>query len=320
MATADPNIGRREAIGFGIESTPGTGVAPQVWFRWKTNSIQPRTNVAESEGALGVVDRVGDSGVTGRWVEGTVGGDLSTVAIGYILRGFFGNVSTGAASGGIYPHTFSNKQSAVPTSLTVASSGPLGDKRHSYGVLDNLEISAETGAFVQFSSALKARMGASSSETVNLVTEDLFTSEHITVKIASDVTGLNAATALKASSTKLNLERPSQPFFPLGNTDSPEFDRGAFDARGEFVVRLTDTQYETDFLANVIKALRISLVNGNKELTFTASKARYRELEKSRDLNDVVTATIQFFCEYDTATGTSITPVLKNAQATYVAA
>lgn len=320
MPTSNPYIGRREAVGLGIEATPGTAVAPQVWLRWLEQAIQTRTEVIENESAMGVVDRVNDSENVAKWAEGTIGGKVTSEAIGFLFYGMFGSVSTGAAVAGIYPHTFSVNQSSIPSSLTVARSTPLGGKRHSYGTLDNLEIKAEAGGWVEVSTAIKARVGADSTETVAFVDEKEFTSKHITLRVADDVASLDAATPIKASRVLAVVERPSEPFNPLGTDDEPEFERGAFEARGEFVVRLTDTQYEEDFLANAIKALRISMSNDDESLELTASKVRYRELEESRDRDGIVTATIQYFCEFDPASNSSIVPVLRNTRATYAAA
>lgn len=319
MATTNPYIGRREAIGLGIEATPGTPVAPQIWLRWLTQALQSRTTVVENESAMGVVDRVNDSEITAKWAEGSIGGKVTSEAIGFLLYGLFGSVSTGAATSGIYPHTFSVNPSSVPATLTVARSTPLGSMRHAYGTLDNLEITAETGGWVEVSTAIKARIGSSSTETVAIVDEKEFTSKHITLLVAANVASLSGATPVKASRISLVMERPSEPYNALGTDDAPEFDRGAFEARGEFVVRLTDTQYEEDFLANTVKALRITMANDTDSLQFTASKVRYRELEQSRDRDGIVTATIQFFCEFNPSTNSSIVPVLSNSRATYAA-
>ena len=146
------------------------------------------------------------------------------------------------------------------------------------------------------------------------------TSKNITLKTATVVASLGAAPEVDAQSLKLTMERSSEPFNRLGTDDEPVFDRGVFEARGEFVVRLTDTQLEADYLANARKALSITLDNEGEGVTFTASKARYRELERSADRDNVVTATVQFYCEFDTSTNASIVPVLNNTRATYAAA
>jgi len=321
MTTASQSIGRREAVGLGIETTPGTSVPPQIWLRWLTNALQNKTSVIQNESAMGVVDRVNDSEVVAKWMEGTVGGKVTSEAIGFLLYGFFGSVSTGAASSGIYPHTFSMNQSSIPSTLTIARDMPLGDQRHSYGVLDNLEITNEAGGWVEVSTAIKARVGVSSTETPTFsTTEKEFTSKHVSLRVAADVASLSGATNIKASRVSIVMERSSEAFNPLGTDDAPEFDRGAFEARGEFVVRMTDSQYEEDFLANTVKALRITIANGTTSLEFTAGRVRYRELEQSKDKDSIVTATVQWFAEFNTSQNASVVPLLKNTRVSYVAA
>lgn len=318
MATSDHSIGRQEAIGLGIEATPGTPVAPQIWLRWLNNEFQPKTQVIENESAMGVVDRVNDSAVVAKWAEGSVGGKLTSHAAGFLLTGFFGTCTTGAASSGIYPHTFTVKQSATPTTLTVARKSPLSSERYSYGALDNLEISNEAGGWVEISTAIKARAGVPSTEAPDFTAEKEFTSKNVVLKIAATTGALAASTAVPASRVRVTLERSNTPYFPLGTDSLAEFDRGAFEARGEFVIRLRDTQYEEDFLANTIKAMSITMTNGTDSLAVTAGKVRYREIESTKDKDNVVTATVQFFCEFDGTSSVSV--VLRNSRATYAAA
>jgi len=284
-------------------------------------SINTKLTVEENESAIGVVDRVSDSDIVSKHVEGKLGGNVSSKSIGYLLLGMWGTVSTGSPVTGYYPHTFSVRQSSVPTTLTIARSTPLASQRFAYGTVESFDMDAQAGKYIKVSSAIKARIGATSTETPAFVGETLFTSRHITVKTAANVAGLGAASAISASSVKLSVSRGADAFVALGdNTTIPavEFNSGAFEAKGELVVRMTDTQYETDFLANTIKAMSVSLVNGSDTLVFTAAQVRYRELEKSSDLNGVITATIQFFCEYNTTAAASITPVLTNTNTSYV--
>lgn len=320
MATADQHIGRREAIGLGLEAAPGTAVAPQIYAYWYDNGLQSKTNVVENESALGVVDEINNSDVTSSWMEGDIGGKVADQAIGYLLTGFFGSPTTGTAEDGIYPHTFRMAQSSIPQTLSVTRSNPLETLRYSYGTVDSLEFTAETDDYVMFSAALKGRPGEPASATSAFLDETEFTSKHATVKLASDVGGLAAATNLKAVSAKLNLERPSEAFNPLGTGDEPEFDRGAFSVSGEVVVRYTDTQYEEDFLNNTAKALQLKLENNGRSLTFTLPQVRTRELERSGDRNEVVTQTLNLKGEYSLSAGYTVEAVLRNTRATYEAA
>jgi hypothetical protein len=290
-------------------------------MRWLDNDVQPKTEIIENESAMGVVEKINDSEVVGKWVEGTLGGKVTDIGIGFPLLGFFGSVSTGAAVSGKYPHTFNVNQSSIPPAMTLAKSGPSGSKRHPYLTFDSFELTAEKQGWVQFSSSVKARVGTTSTETVALTSGELeFTSKNIVLKTAANTAGLAASTAVDALSLKLNLERSSEAFFPLGGDDNPKFDRGAVEAKGEFVIRYNNTDLEDDYLNNVIKALSITLTNGTTSLAFTAGKVRFTELERSSDKDEIVTQTISFSCQLDTATSKTITAVLTNTRASYVAA
>lgn len=321
MATADQYIGRREQIGLGIESAAGTAVTPQCWMKWLDHSIQNKASIVEDESAIGVVDRVSDSAIVAKWSEGKLGGKVTSEGIGFLLYGLFGTVTTGTAVGGIYPHTFSVNQSSIPKTLTIGRSNPLAPQSHTYGVVDSVEITAEAGKYVQVSSAIKARVGETSSLTPAYTsTEKEFTSANITAKLAANVAGLGAASVIKSQKLTIAMERPSEAFNPLGTSDDPEFDRGVFEAKGELVLRYDDDQYDTAYLANTAKALLITLTNGTTTLSFTGGQVRFRELERSTDKDNVVTQTLSFYCEYSPTEGEAILPVLNNTRATYAAA
>ncbi len=319
MATGSPFIGRKEGVGIGIETTPGTSVAPSAWLKWMDQDIQNKVTIIESESAMGVVEKIADSAVVERWAEGTLAGKVSDESIGYFLLGMFGTVSTGTVSAGIYPHTFSVNQTSVPKALTICHVTPLKTERHSYGVIDSLELNAEAGAWVQVSAAVKARTGVTASDVPAYTTEKEFTSKQITFKTAANVAGLGAAPVLTVKSVKLAFERGSTPYFALGTDDVPEFDRDVFEAKGEFVLRYQDTQVETDFLANTIKAMELKMTNGTSILTLTASRVRTRDLAKSSDKDGIVTQTVQFYCEFDPTLNSAIVPLLNNAKVSYVA-
>lgn len=320
MATVEQYIGRRETLGLGIEATPGTGVASQTWMRWLEQDLKPKTTVVENESAIGVVDRVEDSEITSRQMEGKIGGKITIDTVGFILLGMWGEVTSSEPAAGITTHTFAVKQSSIPTTLSITSVTPLRTQRYSYATIESFEMEAEAGKYVTFSSSVKARIGAPANDTPALTTQTEFTSKHIALKLAANTAGIAGATKLKARSLKVSAERKADDFVPLGSSDEVEFDLGAFEPKGEFVVRCTSDEYEAAFLANTKQAMEITMVNGTESLTFAASKVRFRELEYSKDKDEVVTATISFYCEFDTTTNSSLVPVLKNSVEEYVAA
>lgn len=206
----EPYIGRREAIGFGIGTDPTVRVAPQGWIHWLDQDIQLKQEIIENESAMGVVEKINDSEGVGKWFEGTIGGKVTEVGVGFPLLGIFGSVTTGAVVGGVYPHTFDVNQSSIPPAITFAHVTPIQSNRHSYTTFDTFELTAEEKSWVQISSAIKARIGETSTEVVALTTEKEFTSKNIVLKTAASSAGLAAAPAIAAKSLKLNIERPSE--------------------------------------------------------------------------------------------------------------
>lgn len=319
MATTSPFIGRREGIGIGVETTPGTPVAPSAagWMRWLDQDLTNKVDVITNESAMGVVAQVSDSEIVAQYAQGKLGGKVTSTVVGYLLSGFFGfPVTTGSNP---YTHTFSMTNSSQPApALTLSVVRPIDSFRYAYGVIDSLEFSVEQGGWLMVDAAVKARVGASASDTVALATETEFTSKHVVAKIAASTAGLGAAPALSAIKATVTLERDSNSFAPLGTDSLVEFDRKQFTAKGEITIRHTDTQYNTDFLANTAKAFSLTAINGAQSLAFVASKVRYRELARSTDKDDIVTQVISFECELDTAAGYQlIQPVLVNAKTNY---
>ncbi|MDV7992059.1 phage tail tube protein [Rhodococcus sp. IEGM 1374] len=317
MATnPNPDIARRNYIGIGI----GNNVAAQTWIRWLDEDVRPMTEVIENDSAMGVVEEINDSEVAAKWVEGNLGGKITVQSFGFILLNHYGAVSTGTAVSGKYPHTFSVSQLAVAPVMTYIRKTPLSTKRHNKLTIDTLEITAEEKAYVTYSSAIKATIGTESTETPAFITESEFQAKNIVVKEASTAAALSAADPKRVISFKLNSERPSEAEFTLGNDDDPDFYRQTFKANGEMVVNYQDTAVDDELVNNTIRAMSITMTNGTDELSFTMTKVKTRELERSSDKNEKVTATIQFIAEYDATVGRAIQPLLKNARASYTAA
>lgn len=318
MTIVSPFTGRREGIGVGIEATPGTGVASQAWVQWLDQDIQNKTTIIENESALGTVEKINDSAIVERWAEGKIGGKVTAETCGFFLLGMFGTVVDGALTGGVYPHTFTLNQSTVGKTLSFTRVNPLETQRYTYGTIESLEISAQAGGWVEVAASVKAKPGVTATETVAIASEKEFTSKDITLKTAVDVASLTGATAITAKSVKLQVERKAEAYFPLGTDTVSEFMRGSFEAKGEFIIRYIDTQVEADYLANTIKAMSIKLTNGTTSLEFTAPRVRFRDLQKSTDKDNVITQTVQFYCEFDIASGKAISAVLNNLRPTYV--
>lgn len=321
-------IGRRVGVGFGVESTYGTEVAPAHWMKQTSLDFQRKNTRIENESALGRNEGVNDSAIVEEWAEGKLEGKVYDVSIGYLLYNIFGSLTTtdnADTDASVKDHTFNVSTSNIAKSLTIARVDPLSSRRHGMATLDSLELTAEQGDWVRVSAAIKAKSGATSSDTAAYTAENSFTSKHVSVKLASTAGGLGAATAIAAKSLTLNIRRDSQVYFPFGSTAPSAINTGRWTANGEIVLRYTDTTHEALWAANTKQALQIAIVNSdvtigastNPSLTFTAPKVRLNTFEMSDDLDEVIEATVGFTCEFSEADAYMLRAVLVNTKASY---
>lgn len=191
----NPTIGRREAVGIGIETTPGVAVAPQTFARQAALTLDQKTTTIDNTTALGRIENISDSAVVERWTEGSLNGYVSDAVIGYPLLNIFAAVTPTLHSGEttVYDNLFSVSSTALPPTLTIARSNTVATRRHAMAMLSDLEIDIKQNDWVQFTATLQAMVGANSTETVVYPTENLFHSKYVTTKLASSVAGLSTA-------------------------------------------------------------------------------------------------------------------------------
>lgn len=323
----NPFIGRRENIGLGIEATAGTGIAPQTWQRHLALTLDQKTTVVQNTSALGRVENINDSAVTEEWVEGSLNGKITDLSIGYPLVNIFGLVSAALHSGEtiVYDNTYTVAQSTLPPSLTFARVNPVVSRRFAMGILTDFEIDIKQNDWVQFTATVQAKSGATSTETVALVAENEFTSKHVTIKVATNLAGLPGATALQAKSLKLKISRKAERFTPLGVIDPASFDPNDWGATGTIITRYTDTTLENIAMANTRQAMSVALINtdvtigsaAHPSLTFTAPQIEIAPQTLDNKLDQTLSQTFNFTCEFNTAAGYMMQAILTNLQNGY---
>jgi hypothetical protein len=170
-----------------------------------------------------------------------------------------------------------------------------------------------------------AKKGATGTDTPAYTAENLFSSKHVSIALATNIAGLSGATPLAATSLKLKIDRKATPFVPLGTVDPATFNTGAWVVTGEFVLPYDgSTQHDLVF-NNTIQALQIQLKNtdvtigtaSNPAVTFTAPKARLNTWTLGNNLDQRIDQTIGFKCELDVTAGYMLQAVLTNTKATY---
>lgn len=320
-------IGRRDSVGFGIEATAGTAVAPQVWEKQLKLTLDQKTTVQKDTSALGRIEDVHDSAVTEEWADGSLNGRIHDLSVGYLLLNMFGTCAAAAhpSETVVYDNTFTVLQTAPPPSLTFTRLNPNVTGRYAMGTQTDFQIDATSGGFVEYTSTIVSKVRATSSDTATYVAQNGFTSKHVVVKLANNVSGLTGATALQLKSVKLKISRKADRFTPLGQIDPASFDPEAFSVSGEIVLRYTDTTLEALGLGNTLQAMSIAITNtdttigtgSNPALVFTAPQTKLMPITLDNNLDQTMNQTIAFNCELSTSVGYMLQAVLTNTQNGY---
>ncbi len=274
--------GRLESVGIGKEATAGTAVAPTNWQPHLALTINPKTTVAQNSSALGRLEDINDSAVTGQWVEGSLQGKLLDTTIGLLLLNLFGTEVVTVKETTASNHTFTVNNSALAPSLTFTRVNPNATRRFALGEITDFELDVKQGDWATFTASIVAKTGVTSSDVAAYAVENEFTSKHLVVKLAANVAGLSGATALDVKSIKLKFVSKVDNYIPVGSIDVTSFDPHEFSVTGELVLRYSDTTMEVLGNANTRQALSIALTNtdttigatSNPALVFTAPKVR----------------------------------------------
>lgn len=322
-------IGRRVAVGLSQETVRGTTVAPAFWFRHLSLDFGRKTKTIQNNSAMNRMEAINDSALVQQWGEGKLEGKVGDIGIGYLLANIFGALPTSALHAGettVSDHTFAIGQTNTPPTMTITRVDPNTDRRHAFGTLKSLELTAAAGDWVKISADIISDKGTDATDTVAFISENEFTSKHITVKMAANQAGIAAALAIKASSLKIKIDRKAEPYYGFNATDPANYFVGSYEVTGEVVLTYDDTTYENLHYANTIQYLQavikntdvnIGTVPSNPSLTFNAPKARVEDWSQSNDLDKVIEQTLAFYMEFDVATAMALQAILTNTKSNY---
>lgn len=321
-------LGREESIGFGLQAGT-TAVSPQVWTRHMKNGLKPVVNKKNNESAMGRPEKFNDSAVVSRWTEGDVEFKLQDQSIGYALYSFYGGVTTTTnadASTTVKDHTFVATPGAAVKPLTIVAKNPVFDRAYPNAELSDIEVTSESGDWVMVKVGVVAGDKQTVTSTVAYTDENEFTGAHVSAKLAANVAGIGAATALEITKMRITQSRPKTPFVPLGSKTAVGNDSEALEVTGELVLRYKDTDLEDLWYNNTKRALQIKIENNDvtigtsarPSLTFTAPQVTLDTLERSDDLDSYVEQTITFNAELSQSDGYALTTKLTNTKASYV--
>ncbi len=324
-------IGRLFGVGIAKESTRGTAASSAgFWIPFSEGASEEKDQKVINDQTIGVIeDSVGQS-IVKQWSEVTIKAPIGDAHFPLLLFSFLGSMAN-ALHGSetiVYDHTITVAESSQHQSLTTFLHDPLAsaDYKYANAVASQLEIDYVLGQFLSYNATLKAKKGSSASSfSPSYTAENRFLPPHMTFKLATNLAGLNAASATQIKSLKLKIAKNLEDDDVLGNLSPNDFLNKQFAIEGEVQLLWNDETFKNLALAATPQAMRLDLINNgvtigsaaNPELKIDLAAVVFKEITRPFKINDLVSQTLQFKAHYSASDAKMVSIVATNTQASY---
>ena len=263
-------IGGRANIAIARETTRGEGLKTNMyWLPWTAFDFDDKVEKYISTEALGVIDESAEQYVTEKWGEGKIEGEVRDKSFGLLLYAALGTW-TPAANGAAFNHTFTVAQTNQHTSLSIWVDDPNSDYMFELAMMDNLELTIETGKLATFSAGFVSRPSQTTSMTagINLVpakttlaSENKFIASNASIKLANQRDNLDPTSEINVQSLKITITKNLLRKHILGSAQPDDIINQTVAVEGTFTLPYQDKIYKDYDLDNTYKAMEIKLEN-----------------------------------------------------------
>lgn len=321
-------IGRLLTLGVAKESTRGVGVAPTYIIPDVSFSFDDKVVKVRETAGIGSIADSDNVFVTTQYGAGDLEGELRDKSFGLLLYSMLGSYSVAGPTDSAYTHSFTLSETNTHQSLCFTVNDPNTKELYRLVMMDRLEIMSELDEVVKFSASFMSKKGDGSTATMpTLTAENKFTKKHLSFKVASDIAGLSAATAVSLKSLRLTISKNVVLDDVLGTAEPEDILNKQISIEGQIKLNYTDETWKNYMRNNTTKAMQIAFTNTDAtigastrpSLTMQFPKVDFFEWEPDYSLDDIVTQTISFKAMRDVTN--SLAPIstcqLVNAVTTY---
>lgn len=320
-------IGRLADVGIAKESVRGTAETTASYYLPKISlTLDDGIEQAVDESSIGVIEDSTNASVVAKYAEGEIEGNILDKSFGLILLAALGQVSTSAPSQTtVYTHSFSVLQSAQHPALTLFLDDPNQDYKYALSVLSQLDIDVSLGQYARYKAMFRSKVGETATISPSYSAENHFLPQHGSLKIASNLSGLGAASALNIRSVKLTINKNPEDDRKVGSVDQADILNRELSVEGTVELVFNDNTFKTQMLADTAQAMRIRLTNSavtigsslNPQLTIDLAKVKFSNFERNYANGEIVTATVDFKGFYSLSDTALITAELINEEDAY---
>lgn len=311
-------IGRLVDIGIGKEASRGGGVAPTFWLPKSAITFEDKVAKARSQVGYGNILGEGNQAlVARRHAEGSIEFDLLDQSFGLILLSLLGSVSTAGPSDSAYTHTFSlSDTSNQHQSLAILKSEEgIGDLMFRLAMIESITITIVPDDVVKVSATFLSKASAGSSGTPSYSAEYKFLGRHLTFKLASDTSGLAAASNIPLRSLTLEFSKNLRLVHNTASVEPEDILNQAFAITGSVELDYEGRDYANLMRDGSYRAVRIDLTNTeetigagstNPKFLLDLSRVDFDAWEENVPNDELVSQLFNFMALHDLTNGNVI--------------
>jgi hypothetical protein len=321
-------IGRLATLGVAKEAVRGVPVAPTYSIPFETLSFDDKVVKVRETAGLGSIADADSAYVTTQYAEGDMTAEIRDKSFGLMLLNLLGTVSVAGPTDSTYTHSFSLAETNTHQSLCLLINDANVKEMYPLSMIKSLEINISLDNIVKYTVSFMSKRGdVSTAAVVALTSENKFTKKHLAFKLATNIAGIAAATAISLKSLTLKFENNVVMDDVLGTAEPEDIMNKQFSIEGTVELNYTDDTYKNYMRNGDYKAMEIKLVNTDvyaagttrPSLTMQFPRVDFFEWAPDYSIDDIVRQKFSFKCNRDVAN--SLAPIstcqLVNAVTSY---
>jgi len=320
-------------IGAGLEGTRGVAVAPQIWIPGRTPSgIKTELEKKEIEETVASGMKSQGSEITQERANGDLECNLKVNSIGYLLKSLLGGCSSDeseeSGNEGVFIHTFTLDTNVEAPSLTLSLQKTIQAYRYLLSVVGSLELDVKPDDLVVAKAEFVSKEEKEVEQFLSSFSEDdvNFRQQDVVIKIASDLSGLDAAEAMIVKGLTLKITSGAEGEPRVGDKKFNNILSKVREIEGSIEKSyIAKTLYDV-FKLGGYQAMRIEMERSDvtlgaslhPKLKIDLSKVSFKGYDQERVLDDIVGEKIDFTAHYDESETSGIEAILTNEIPEYI--
>ena len=326
--------GDQVILGVGFQATRDTPVDPQVWVPGRTPSgvkLELEKKLIQETKAT-KVESYG-SEIVQKKVVGDHEFNLRCQSLGYFLKSLLGSCSSVAKSApndAVYDHTITIDTDPQNPALSLGLQSTIQAYRCALAIVSKLEINIPPDDIVYATASFLAKSEAEhASFSPSFSSDDkYFRHQDATIKIATNLAGLDAAEALSLKEFKLAIDNKGRVDPVIGSLDASDVLGMEMAIEGNLSLNYGAKTYHDIFADGDYKAMRITLERDDvtigsdqhPKLNIDLARISFEGYSPDRPLDDIVKEGIDFKAHYSETDSKMFEMILTNLITAYTSA